>query len=553
MQFITHRDPVNVGGWATALGATGDAISNLLKIYTNYEQTKKMDAQQALENKFKQDEMDMRREAADRQRAQQDLQNQLSARNIALQEAEAGIVPTAPTEKIGEETVDAAPDFQLQDMANAHKPEATATDFTGVDTKIDTRLAPPAVSPNDLFKMQYTQPTRTEDVMGPNTAATALSAINQGGVSLPGLTYADLSGMQDQKHQRAGDIPVTPEILASLPPALQQIYAGQKWLPATIVPTIAAGDFRAAATEAKPLAAPKIETIGGRDKQWDAANGQWIDLGEHDPNATNKDQFAPDVAAMITAIKPMELNTIPPQYRAQVKAIAEGREPMPNVGNRPNSPGAMLMAMVTAYDPRVDKSQIQARYNADKELSRGGPTSRGGQVTNLNTFADHANILQSKADALDKTWGTGPFSTINWAIQGVKPSAFSGEMKAYETAADTFIGEYIKTLKGAAPTNEETRMFEKLRDTTLAPAARQQIIDTLISFVESRANQQESWYYQTFGVNSWDDDAKRPFFEDRYWEHSADGTWKVKKGVHQPAAGGKGPSGEKPKDPAGIR
>lgn len=585
MQFITHRDPVNVGGWATALGATSDAVNNLLKIYTNYQQEKKSDAQRALENKFREDEMKLRQQNAERDAAHQKLIEQMQLRQAALQEAEKGIPGVRPKVKVGEQEVDAAPDFQVTE-ADARKPDA-ATPFGS--TEIDTRLGKPLqrftgaetdfgnidlgqvgnlAQPRttDQFKLDLRQPTKTEAVMGPAPLEQRTSPEirdSQGNVLLPAITYdvpyeEEVRQAREEEARRArGDTKATPELIArakAVSPTMGAYAEASGWVPASLM------DEMIKAEQPKPVKAPTIQTIAGRDKQWDEQTGQWIDMG---PHKAEKDPF--EIPAGAALVVPGDISTVPPGLRAQVKAIAEGRQAPPALGNRPGSPGFQLMAYVNAYDPDASFEAATARWKAHQELNRGSATSRGGQLTNLNTFADHLDVLQKKSDELSKNLANSNWETINWLDQKMTRSGKKGPISAYEAAVNTFVTEYIKTLKGGSPTNQEQAEFDKLRNPALSPAERQAAINTLKEFVESRANEQETWYTQSFGRTSADDrDAGvkgRPFLGGRWvWDGSR---WSIRTGGehHAPSAtrtnrtdkqGGGTADGEK-KDPGGIR
>jgi hypothetical protein len=559
MQIIRHRDPVRTSGLATGLGAAGDTINSLLRIYTDHNKTKKLDAQQALENKWKEDEAKALATQRSEASAQRELQNSLVRRN--LEEDALTRAGSRPEVKTGEETVDLAPDFPVNPV-NENKPDATKTDFTD-PPEIGSELANPlqTMSPNEAFRAQAAstpdapdfsqsvtpqpepvlgqrellggldlqQPTETRDIMGPEPTQTGtVSPVMFGDEEFaPGYTqdiqYADevKKKEEDKAREARGDVRLTPELRASLAPGIQALVANSEWISSQLVASVAADSMRPKGG-GKPQSITNKQT--GEVFEKDEQGKYTVLVGNVGVEAKTDGSPNPQEQAMMAQIVEGDASTIPIQYRAQVVAIAEGREKAPT---RPNEYGVRLMNLVNTYDQSADMSTNKTRWDANRELTRAGPTSRGGQITNLNTFADHAKVLQKKADDLDDTVGSGPSEWANAIAQSVKLGQYRGPMNAYQVAADTFVGEYIKTLKGAAPTNEETRMFEKVRDTTLAPSARQAIIDTLVEFVESRANQQESWYYGVYGKNSWEDTTKRAWFEPREWINVG-GIWKVR-------------------------
>jgi len=96
MQFITHRDPVAESGWSTALGATGDAVSNVLGIYANYKnqqlEQKRYDREQQRLNEAER----MRREQFASDQAQRDVQNQIWASEKEREDLEKGLPGARP-------------------------------------------------------------------------------------------------------------------------------------------------------------------------------------------------------------------------------------------------------------------------------------------------------------------------------------------------------------------------------------------------------------------------------------------------------------------------
>lgn len=536
MQFITHRDPAKLSGWATALGATGDAINNILGIYAD---TKNKE----LEQKRYDREMAMKEEAIRRQNEHQDMMTQLQMRQQRLAELEKGIPGGRPNVQVGERQVDAAPDFQVDsNKPDAATPFGNAPDLTKPQPDPFKLSATPQVQAP--FQLDLQQPTKTEAVMAPQAPRyERMAAIrdSKGNVMAPELDfevkYAEevRQSREDEARRARGDTKATPELIArakAVSPTMGAYAEASGWVPASLM------DEMIKAEQPKTVKAPTIQTIAGRDKQWDEQTGQWIDLGPHSVGKGEKDPF--EIPAGAALVVPGDLSSVPPALRGQVKAIAEGRQAPPSLGNRPGSPGFQLMAYVNAYDPEASFEATTARWKAHQEMNKGTATSRGGQITNLNTFADHLDVLQKKSDELGAHLANSDWQTINWLDQKMTRSGKRGPISAYESAVNTFVTEYIKTLKGGSPTNQEQAEFNKLRNPTLSPAERQAAINTLKEFVESRANEQETWYTQAFGRTSADDRdggvKGRPFLGGRWvW----DGTrWMIKTGgeAHAPSA-----------------
>lgn len=546
MQFINMHQPRDTGN-ANAFGAASDIVDNLLNVYTGYQSQKRQDARQAVEDKFKQDEMALRSEEHRRNMEAADLQKQEIARRYQEQALDEGIEGTRGQVKTGERTVDAAPDFQV----DAKKPDA-ATPFGS--PKLDTMLGS-KFAQKPLFNATPQQPTRTEDIMGtaPIERRT-IAAIkdSSGNIIAPEKSREVLYRDEVQKRNAAGLLEqeiATGKQVRLTPGERALMHARGIGGDREVVPATVYDDFvklmGGGGASAKP---PEhiVDKRTGRVLGWNPeSQGFDKQLAQLSPEVEKKEKDPFEVPAGVESVVAGDISTIPVALRGQVRAIAEGRQAPPSLGNRPGSPGFHLMAYVNAYDPDASFEATQARWKAHNELSKGSGTSRGGQMTNLNTFADHLDILQSKADELNAHLANSDWSSLNALDQRFTRSSKRGPMTGYTDAANTFVTEYIKTLKGAAPTNVEQAEFNKIRDTTLSPAERQASIDTLKEFVESRANEQETWYTQQFGRPSADDRTAgvkgRPFLGGRWtW----DGTrWSIPRGGSASAPGQRDPVG----------
>jgi hypothetical protein len=250
-------------------------------------------------------------------------------------------------------------------------------------------------------------------------------------------------------------------------------------------------------------------------------------------------------AEMIANVREGDPESIPVRYRALAIQRAEGRGVVPRGGSN-----NIVDALAAAYNGTQDQSNIKARAGLRSELVKGSPSARGGQVTRINQFAGHLNDLQDASEELNKHLANSDWQFINYLDQKLTRAGKKAPIRAYEQWADTVINEYIATVKGGTPTNQDTAMFQTLRDTTTAPQERQAIIDAMKLAIEERANDQESVWKQTFGKPS--TDSGQPMFNENYRYDPSTGTWRhQRRGVMQGAAGTAGPGGA-PKDPAGL-
>ena len=223
-----------------------------------------------------------------------------------------------------------------------------------------------------------------------------------------------------------------------------------------------------------------------------------------------------------------DASTIPAQYRNQVVAIAEGRQKPPSLGNRPNSPGALIMGMVNDYDRNADFAMVNARWAARQERTKGSSQSRGGQLSRLNQLSGHTESMADAAKELDKL-SDSAYRAWNAVKMGVRPGGRSAPVARFNTAANTAVEEYIATITTGRPTNEEIQSFKSERggfDETASPQERKAAIVELRRLAEERANAMEAWWTQTFGKSSVE--MNDPILDPRGWTYSEDEGWRMK-------------------------
>jgi hypothetical protein len=285
------------------------------------------------------------------------------------------------------------------------------------------------------------------------------------------------------------------------------------------------------ATLAGKTVAPGSTVLGPEGKPFYTAPERATGMGAGMPGASG--------------ITPLDPSTIPAQYRNQVVAIAEGRQKVPSLGNRPGSPGYQLMQLVNDYDPSADFSTVNARWAARQEMTKGSAQSRGGQITRLNQLSGHLGELEDASNLLTESGLSNSDSElVNRADMAATLSANRGPIASFNAAANTVVQEYIAAVTGGRPTEAEEKTFKEIQNPAAAPAYRKAAINRLRSLAQDRANAQEDWHVQTFGRPS--ASAGKPLFG-RGWEYT-DGGWRMTTGhAASPGDGAAGGSTQLPR------
>lgn len=167
------------------------------------------------------------------------------------------------------------------------------------------------------------------------------------------------------------------------------------------------------------------------------------------------------------------IQQLPEAERSKVLAIAEGRAKMPS-GMGANNPNARrLYSYVTAYDPKFDVGNPEARIQTRKQFASTKPNDAGGQIIAGNTAISHLGELSKWGEKIPQHgWPT-------WNAAQNKWEEFTGganEYKRYVTAATLFAKEAEKFYRGVGGTQHEIEALQKLLDPSMSPTQRRAAI-----------------------------------------------------------------------------
>lgn len=176
------------------------------------------------------------------------------------------------------------------------------------------------------------------------------------------------------------------------------------------------------------------------------------------------------------------LATLPPGMSDQVRAIAEGRAPLPQ-----GRWGQQLREMAFHYNPELRGQTYTGRAAAERNFAS-GPAAQN--VTALNTVMGHMERLQkSAADLNNSGWRTANKALNAYAEETGDPRVVPFLADAHAVAA-----ELGRVFKGTV-TNREIEDNMKLIDASRSPTQLRGIIkefgELIASRVEAMHNQQE--------------------------------------------------------------
>ena len=136
------------------------------------------------------------------------------------------------------------------------------------------------------------------------------------------------------------------------------------------------------------------------------------------------------------------LKTLPPTMSAQVKAYAEGREPLPT-GFALKSPYFQnILRMVTQYDPTFDAVNYNARAATRRDFTSGKSSVT---INAMNTALGHLNQLDQAASALDN----GDYPKLNAIGNWFATETGKAAPKNFNAIAGLVAEELTRVYRGA--------------------------------------------------------------------------------------------------------
>ena len=219
-----------------------------------------------------------------------------------------------------------------------------------------------------------------------------------------------------------------------------------------------------------------IELPGGGKASGTYKGGKYYDItgkeitGDSIPQATSSDLTGDDY---LNSVKQQD-----PAFAAQIKAVADGRLPMPPTNSK--SPQAQrLIQAVSQYDPEgVSDIQSGARRKLFASFTA-GPDS--DQIKSLNTVMGHLGKLQDTAVALNNS----RFPMLNSFLNSVSLNTGQDAVSNFNVAKKAVADELSTVLKGRATEGEVKRWNEAI-NAAQSPEQLQGAIKTATDLIEGR-------------------------------------------------------------------
>jgi hypothetical protein len=157
------------------------------------------------------------------------------------------------------------------------------------------------------------------------------------------------------------------------------------------------------------------------------------------------------------------LATLPPDVAGRVKAMAEGRQPLPSSYALSKPYWQNLITATQNYDPTFDATNWSGRIAGVRDFSAGKSSE---MVRSANQTLAHVNALLDSADALHN----GNYPSLNWVGNKFNEATGGGEPGAFRTNAHAVAEEMSKVFKGANMSDSEIHAWEENLSPNMSPA-----------------------------------------------------------------------------------
>jgi hypothetical protein len=204
--------------------------------------------------------------------------------------------------------------------------------------------------------------------------------------------------------------------------------------------------------------------------------GKYYDIGGKEITSQSMPQtVSPDLTGedYLNSLKQQD-----PALAAQVKAVSEGRLPMPPASAR--APNAQrLIQAVSQYDPEgVSNIQDGSRKRLFTSFTAGEDAN---QLKSLNTVMGHLGKLQNTAAALNNS----SYPMLNSFLNSVSLNTGEDAVSNFNVAKKAVADELSTVLKGRATEGEVKRWNEAI-NAAQSPKQLQGAIETAVDLIEGR-------------------------------------------------------------------
>jgi hypothetical protein len=232
----------------------------------------------------------------------------------------------------------------------------------------------------------------------------------------------------------------------------------------------------------------------GQQYQLDSKTGKITGLGTKTGGGDVLSQY--NIAPGETG--PSVLSKIPPALASQVKALAEGRLPMPSSFALAKPYWQTLLQLTSQYDPTFDAASAPARKAAITAFTGNGKAAQ--VIGSVNRVANHLGLLWNESRKL-----SGPdlgWSPLNTAAATTGQSFQPSDARAYDTEVGFVAGELGKIAKAGVVTEGEVNRIIANLDRRQSASTRAAAIKAAVGIISGAVDPLKDQYNSAFTNSS---------------------------------------------------
>jgi hypothetical protein len=175
------------------------------------------------------------------------------------------------------------------------------------------------------------------------------------------------------------------------------------------------------------------------------------------------------------------LKTLPPQIASQVKALSDGRLPLPSSFALTKPYWQNMLQATAQYDPTFDAANAKTRAATRKEFTSG---KAAANITSFNTVLGHLDTLNHAAEDLHNR------SMPIWNSLGNATLSATGDSRVvkFNTAKQAVVSELERAFRGSAGSLAGIRDWEKSLNSSQSPEQLRAAITQMVDLLGSRIN-----------------------------------------------------------------
>ena len=186
------------------------------------------------------------------------------------------------------------------------------------------------------------------------------------------------------------------------------------------------------------------------------------------------------------------LKTLDPGTGNLIKAIAEGRQAMPNGRS---AQGIKIAQMVQQYDPQADAITLKQRMDTAHDFSPAGKS--GASVKAIDQLSSHLEALDESMKGLNNT----RFPVVNAAENWMAEATGSGKPTAFNLNAKAVADELTKAWRGSAGAEADIKSWKESLTPNMSPDQQKAAMQKLVELVNGADQALQDSYARGMRLN----------------------------------------------------